>query len=214
MGYQDEINLKIMGQILCPHCGNIAVTKTTKGTVTRAAAQFGGGFVEGATKALADGFLFEGAGRLVPKFGNNVASLLSIEHICKACDCLFKATLYPDGEVKEISLKKLPVPESIIEKEKAQYIQDLRASRPYTATVILALISLYCIVYMFIGVANESGVQIVLSFFFAIPFIIPAIIKWNKINTINREIENCEDMDLREFKHSHRDIFSKYTQYN
>lgn len=200
--------------IKCPHCGQATVATTTKGSVSNVAAHFGGGFAEGAAKALANDLLFDGAGAFVPKFGNKLANLVPLEYICKSCDCIFQASLSSDGDIKKVALTKLPMPVEIIEREREKYIQALRKKRPYVSTLILSLITLYLVIYMCIGVANESGVTIVLSLLMAIPFMIPTIFKFKKISALNHEIEDCEMQDAIEFKHSHRELFCQYKQYN
>ena len=106
------------------------------------------------------------------------------------------------------------MPVEIIEREREKYIQALRKKRPYVSTVILSLITLYLVINMCIGVANESGVTIVLSLLMAIPFMIPTIFKFKKISALNHEIQDCEMQDAIEFKHSHRELFCQYKQYN
>lgn len=203
-----------MTQVQCPNCSSINVCKTTVGSVTRGAAALGGAVAEGALKAVANAYLFEGAGRLIPKFGGSLACLASVEYVCRECDCLFKTTFYENGKVKGIVLKKLPMPEEIITKVREEYLQTLRKKRPYISTAILVLLTLYCLIYMCMGIANESGLQFVLAFCFVIPFLIPAIIKWNKISSLNKEIKRNEKQTLQEFKYSHKELFRQYSQYN
>lgn len=203
-----------MAQVQCPHCKSNNVSKTVKGNVVQTAASFGGGFVEGVVKESANELLFEGAGKFVPKFGNKLASYAPIEYVCNSCDCLFNAVVTTDGDAKNTTVKKLPMPEEIIGTVRLNYIQSIKKKRPYASTAIFALITLYCIVCMLIGVADNNGVQIVLSFVLAIPFLIPAIFKFKKISALNHEIEECNIQSPREFKIAHRDLFRAYTQYN
>lgn len=203
-----------MKPIRCPHCESNNVSRTTKGKITNAVAAFGGGFVEGVVQETANGLLFDGAGKFVPKFGGALASYAPIEYVCNSCDCVFKALISSDGDMKSSTVKKPPMPEEIIEEVRANYIQSIKQERPYTSMIIFALITLYCIICMYHGVINDRGFQIFISLLFSIPFLIPTIIKLNKISSINKEIANCEAQSAREFKQSHRDLFSQYTQYN
>lgn len=208
-----------MAQVVqCPNCRSTNVVKTTTGKVTERAAAFGAGMVVGVTKVAANNLLFEGAGRLIPNFSQSLASLAPVEYVCHACDCLFKTTFSADGEIKETSLKKLPMPEKIIEQVRTKYIQTIRKERPFISAVIFGLLALYGLIYVFIGIANDSfwaaGVQIVLGFCTWVIFSIPAVIKWRKISLLNQEIDKSERQSLRKFKHSHRELFTQYSQYN
>lgn len=203
-----------MAQVQCPHCKSNNVSKTVKGNVIQTAASFGGGFVEGVVEESANVILFEGAGKFVPQFGNKLASYAPIEFVCNSCDCLFNAVVTTDGDAKNTTVKKLPMPEEIIDSVRLNYIRSIKKKRPYISTVIFALLTLYCVVYMFIGIADNNGVQIFFSLVLAIPFLIPTIFKFKKISALNHEISECEAQTAREFKQSHRDLFSQYTQYN
>lgn len=188
------------------------------GKVTQGAASFAGGFIEGTTKAVANELVFDGAGRLVPKFGQSLAALAPVEYVCHACDCLFKTTFYTDGNIKEIALKKLPMPENIIRQIRDGYIEGIRKKRPYISTVIFSLLAIYGYIYFFIGLVNDSffggAFQIVFGLIWGTGFLIPSIFKIRKIVSINKEVEQCEGLSLREFKQTHRDLFSDYPQYN
>ena len=200
--------------IRCPHCGSNNVSRTTKGKVTSYAAAFGGGFVEGTIKEVVNSAFFDGAGDFVPKFGSTLASYAPIEYVCDSCDCIFKAYLSPDGDVKDSTVKKPPMPEKIIEEVRENYIKSIKKKRPYTSMIIFAIITIYCYVCMYVGQTNDSDFQIFLSLIFSIAFLIPTIIKWKKVSSLNHEILDCEAQTAREFKQSHRDLFSQYTQYN
>lgn len=97
-----------MAQVKCPHCNSNNVAKTIKGRVAKGAASFGGGFVEGVIKEVANGLLFDGAGRFIPKFGESLASLAPVEYVCQECDCLFSTLISADGDVGKKTIKNIP----------------------------------------------------------------------------------------------------------
>lgn len=199
-----------MAQVKCPHCNSNNVAKTIKGRVAKGAASFGGGFVEGVIKEVANGLLFDGAGRFIPKFGESLASLAPVEYVCQECDCLFSTLISADGDVGKKTIKKYPMPKEIIEKEREAYVSILRKKRPFISMAIFAFLTFYCLVYMFFG----NGFQSFCSFIFAILVIIPTILKWREISSLNQQIEECEMQSPRDFKNLHKELFRKYSQYN
>lgn len=200
--------------IECPHCGRGTINRTTKGAVTQNAAQIGGQVAQFATKEIANSVIFDGAGRYVPKFGDQLASLVSVEHVCDNCDCLFMAKFFKDGILKELSIKKFPMPNEIIEKVREEYIQSLKDDKPIISSIIFLLLTLYFFVYMFMGVADDNGFQVAFNFLLMIPCLILSILKGRKIASLNEEIGECESQLPLDFKRSHRELFSQYKQYN
>lgn len=203
-----------MAKLRCPHCGSDLIVSTTKGSIIKNAAEFGGVVLDGVVKTVANNVLFEGAGRLIPKVGQGLANMVSEECVCQDCDCLFSTSYDSEGDVKGTTLKKRPMPEQLVAQVRDGYVKKLQNDRPYVSTWIFGLLTLYCFVWFIIGAMDSSGGQIVFGQLFGIIFLIPTIIKWNKISSLNKEIEECELQTLREFKHSHRDLFRQYSQYN
>lgn len=106
------------------------------------------------------------------------------------------------------------MPEEIISQVRDSYIETLKKKRPYISMVIFALLTLYILVYMFIYISEGNDLLTVVYFIFAIPFIIPTILKWQKISSLNKQIGECEMESPREFKKSHKNLFREYSQYN
>lgn len=115
---------------------------------------------------------------------------------------------------KWVSSGRPQMPEELILQIRDSYVEDLRHKRPIISSVIWSALAIYCLVFMFIGVAEEDGVRIAVAFFMSIPFIIVAVVKLNKIRSINREISECESIPLQEFKMKYRALFRKYPQYS
>lgn len=203
-----------MGQVQCPNCRSTNVSKTATGKVTSGAKDAGtvaamvGGHILGEAVGISI------VGKAASSLGKWALSYAPVEYVCNACDSLFTATFSTEEEIREISLKKPPLPEVIIEEVRTEYIQTIKNKRPYVATIIFALLTLYCYICMFLAVADDNGFQIFLSFIFAILFLIPTILKWKKIGSLNQEIRMCENQSARDFKHSHKGLFSKYKQFN
>lgn len=203
-----------MSQLQCPHCKSSNVEKTLTGKVSSGAKDVGNFVASFGGKALGESIGFSMAGRAASEAGKWALSYTPIEFVCNACDSVFSTSFDTDGTPREIQLKKLPLPEAIIEKERASYIQALQRKRPYISAVIFLLMTLYCIICMFMGVADDNGVQIFFSFIFSIPFIIPTILKFKRISKINVEIAECEEQLPLDYKRSHRGQFTQYKQYN
>ena len=203
-----------MSQLKCPHCRSNNISKTTAGNISSGAKEVGKGtFVVGGK--LAENFTgVPFLGKALSSVGKWGLSFIPVEFVCNSCDSLFVATFDTDEELREITLKKLPMPEEIISRVRYTHIETLKKKRPYISMVIFALLTLYCLVCMFIGVSAENGFLIFISFIFAIPFLIPTILKWRKISSLNQQIEECEMESPREFKKSHKDLFHEYSQYN
>lgn len=153
-------------------------------------------------------------GKIVSCVGKWGLSFIPIEFVCNNCDSMFTVTFDTNEDVQDIKLKKLPMPEEIILQAQNYYIESLKKKRPYISMVIFALLTLYCVVYLFIGFSDGNVLQIAVAFFFAIPFLIPTILKCRKISSLNRQIEECNYQSPREFKNTHKYLFRNYPQYN
>lgn len=187
-----------MAQIKCPHCNSGNVAKSMKGGLGRSSS--------GSPITL-------GMGRST-SMGNGLSSQTPVEYICYDCDCLFNEVFTQDGEIQETTIKKAPVPDEIIEQVRNGLTEPLKKERPYISAVIFALLTLYCLIYIFIGISNDSMVQVIFATFCGTLFIIPAVLKFKKISRLNSEIEELELPSPREFKKTHKDLFREYSQYN
>lgn len=194
-----------MAKVKCPHCNSSNIAKTMKGGLAKGSLDF--------SSASKTNTIPLGMGRMTGVGGDN-ASLAPVEYICYDCDCLFNEVFTVDGEVKETTIKKEPVPDEVIEQVRAELVNPLKKERPYVSAVIFALLTLYCVIYIFVGISNDSMVQVVLATFFGTLFIIPTVLKFKKISKLNREIEEYEMPSTREFKKQHKDLFRAYSQYN
>lgn len=203
-----------MKQLQCPHCGSNNVTKTTTGKVTTGAKNTGIVALTIGGKMIDDytGIPFVGKG--VAAAGKWALSFTPIEFVCNSCDSLFNSVFNSDGEVQDIKLKKTPMPIEIIENVRAEYIQTIRKKRPIISAIIYSLFTLYCLIYLVMGIAEEFYGRIIVSFLFLIPFGIVAIFKFVKISQLNNQITECESQSPLDFKHLHRDLFYQYSQYN
>lgn len=184
--------------IKCPHCNSGNVAKSMKG---------------GLGKVNSGSPITLGMGRSTGLSGT-LGNQAPVEYICYDCDCLFNEVFTQDGEIQETTIKKAPVPDEIIEQVRNGLTEPLKKERPYVSAVIFTLLTLYCLICFFIGVSEDSGIQIFLAFLFGIPMLIPAILKWKKIARLNNEIEELETPSPREFKKAHKDLFRQYSQYN
>lgn len=207
-----------MAQLKCPHCSSENVSKTTTGKVTQGAKVAGTVAVTVGGKVLGEYTGVSVLGKGVSMAGKYAISQTPIEFVCNACDSLFKATFDTDGSPREVTLKKLPMPNEIIEKEKETYLNEIKKKKPIVSAIIFALLTIYCYIFIFFGFSNDSavagGLQIFMGFIFGTIFLIPAILKMRKITSINHEIEECEKQSLREFKHLHKELFYQYRQYH
>lgn len=203
-----------MAQIKCPHCQSNNISKTTTGKISSGVKEVGKGTLAVGGKMAEDSIGVPFLGRALSGVGKWGLSFIPVEFVCNSCDSLFVATFDTDEELRDIELKKLPMPEEIISRVRGSHIETLKKKRPYISMVIFALLTLYCLMYMFIGVSEDNSFQVFVSFIFAIPFLIPTILKWRKISSLNQQIEECEMKSPRDFKKSHRDLFREYSQYN
>lgn len=203
-----------MSQLQCPHCRSNNISKTTAGKISSGAKEVGKGTLAVGGKFAEDSTGVPFLGKALSGVGKWGLSFIPVEFVCNSCDSLFVATFDTDEELREITLKKLPFPKEIISRVRDTYIETIKKKRPYISMFVFALLTLYCLVCMFIGASEENGIQIFFSFIFAILFLIPTIMKWRKVSSLNKQIEECEGQTLREFKHAHRDLFSNYHQYN
>ncbi|MBD5283645.1 MAG: hypothetical protein HDS31_03445 [Bacteroides sp.] len=203
-----------MNEIQCPHCHSRHVSKTTTGKVSNGAKEIGGVAIAVGGKIAEEYIGIPFVGKATSAVGKWALSYTPIEYVCGTCDSLFTTTFDSDGVIREICLRKQPMPEEIIQSVKAEYIQATKKRRPYISTVIFALLTLNFVFYLVMGIVEGSILRILGSILFAIPFVIPTIFKWKKIVSLNREIEKCETQSLRDFKKSHRSLFSQYSRYN
>lgn len=188
--------------------------KTTTGEISSGAKEVGKGTLAVGGKMVEDSTGVPFLGRVLSGVGKWGLSFIPVEFVCNSCDSLFVATFDTDEELREITLKKLPMPEEIISRVRDSHIETLKKKRSYISMVIFALLTLYSLVCMFMGVSEDKSFQVFVSFIFAIPFLIPTILKWRKISSLNQQIEECEMESPREFKKSHKDLFREYSQYN
>lgn len=203
-----------MEQLKCPHCSSRNVSKTLTGNVTNGAKS------AGKVAAVVGGKLLENylgiplVGKATSAVGKWAISYAPIEFVCNACDSVFMVTFSSDEEIREISLKKRPMPNEIINSVREDYLESVRKERPFLSAGVFTCFTLYCAIYFFGGVYDDKIFQCILSGFFGLPFLIIAIAKWNDIRRLNQEIEMSAAQSPREFKHSHKDLFSQYKQYN
>lgn len=203
-----------MTELKCPHCQSSSVTKTTVGKVTTGAKEVGKIALTVGGKVIDESIGFSLVGKGMAMAGKWALSYTPVEFVCNSCDSIFNTVFDDEGSIREITIKKLPMPDRIIEQVRAEYIQKLQKMRPYISAVVFSLLTLYFNIFMFKGIADDNGFQIFICFFLAIPFLIPAILKFKKISKLNNEITECTTQTLMEFKRSHRDLFLEYRQYN
>lgn len=203
-----------MAQVKCPHCQSNNTSKTVVGKISSGTKDVGKVTLAVGGKMVEDSTGIPFLGRAISGVGKWGLNFIPVEFICNSCDSLFVAILDNDDEVQKITLKKLPMPEEIISQVRDSHIKTIKKRRPYISMVVFALLTLYSLVYTFIGISEDDGIQMFFSQLFVILFLIPTILKWRKISSLNKQIEECECQTLRAFKHAHRDLFSKYHQYN
>ncbi|MDE5829274.1 MAG: hypothetical protein K2H48_04710 [Duncaniella sp.] len=168
-----------------------------------------------------------GVDLMVPYLGTGIDFLFG-KTIDKAVDSI-KEELHENEEyefecprcghswITNVGVARLAIPDEVIEQVRAEYVSELKNKRPYVSFTIFALITLYCVVCMFFieDTSTMMGAgQLLIGMFCIVIFIIPTIIKWNKISSLNDQIETIENLPLRDFLHQHKDMFSQYLQIN
>lgn len=202
-----------MSQVQCPHCGSNDVSKSTVGQATTVAKQVGNVAFAIGGKVIGEYAGVSLVGKGVSCAGKWALSFTPIEFVCNTCDTLFDTTFDTEGEIREITLKKTPMPEEIIEKLREEYILTTKKKRPYLSAVIFSFLTLECFSCFLVGISNDAF-QTFCGIIMGIIVIIPTIIKWSKIVSLNKEIADCKRQSLREFKHLHKNLFSQYKQFN
>ncbi|MGM9815771.1 MAG: hypothetical protein ACI304_01775 [Lepagella sp.] len=220
-----------MASLICPHCGcaNISAVSyeySGKATATQYTAAFAGVFMDGAGKEIANQIV-PGAGLLFSvfkpgqKLAANVADKLTTPTsgncVCNNCDCLFNVQLDQQGEVKDVSLKKPPMPVEIIEQVRTTYIENQKMNRPYGAFAtmgIVVFLSTWLCYAVYDPDSWSSIFGVMMLCFLWLASLIISIVLVSKISKMNIEIRQSYRLSPLEFKRSHRNLFPQYPQYN